>query len=352
VTNRFTVTAVAALALFVASPTRADDVADAKARFRKGAELYRAGMWREAIAEFEVAYKLKPAGAIHFNIAQCRERLSEWPGALRAYTDYLREVPDATDRPAVRASIGKIERRLAASGVQALLVYSDPPGASVVLEGRARGTTPFHVSLPPGKYALALTLDGYEPAKHEIALSTEVSRVVDVVLRTVAPAASASAPASTVPPLSSARPAAPGRASAPAAGVAPSAARAAPSAAGAPTPHPVLPPPDLKAQPPKGAGVAGVASNAPPPKPTEKRRVYTWIAAGAAVAAVAAGGYFGLAARGDADAIREMSTADGDRARRLESSAQSKRRTANALYVAGGVAGAAGMTLFFVEKRF
>ncbi|HEY6006501.1 MAG TPA: PEGA domain-containing protein, partial [Anaeromyxobacter sp.] len=188
---RRTAATLAVLALLAAPPpARGDDVAEAKARFRKGAELYRAGKWREAIAEFEAAYRLKPAGAIHFNVAQCREKLSEWPGALRAYHDYLREVPDAKDRAAVRASIERNERRLAAAGVQALLVYSDPPGAAVVLDGRSRGTTPFHIVLPPGSYALALSLDGYEPVKQDVSLPPAASRAVDVVLRPAAPAPS------------------------------------------------------------------------------------------------------------------------------------------------------------------
>lgn len=353
-TNRFTVAAFAALALLATTPSRADDVADAKARFKKGAELYRAGMWREAIAEFEVAYKLKPAGAIHFNIAQCRERLSEWPGALRAYTDYLREVPDATDRPAVRAAIEKIERRLAASGVQALLVYSDPPGAAVVLDGRLRGTTPFHLSLPPGSYELTLSREGYETAKHELALAIDASRVFDVVLRS---AAAVSRPGAAPPPRSAeaAAPRAP-----PAGAVVPPGKPS--SGVLAAAPKVTQPEPDLKPRPPQSPATGALAPGAPARKPAEKRRVYTWIAAGAAGVALAAAGYFGYSARSDEQAIHGSSAPAGASADQLAayqrdltnraSDARSKARTANLLYAAGGGLTAAGVTLFFVEKRF
>jgi hypothetical protein len=315
------------LALVAAPPpARGDDIAEAKARFRKGAELYRAGKWREAIAEFEAAYRLKPAGAIHFNVAQCREKLSEWPGALRGYHDYLREVPDAKDRAAVRASIERIERRLAAAGVQALLVYSDPPGAAVALEGRPRGTTPFHIVLPPGSYALALSLEGYEPVKEEVALSATASRAVDVVLRPAAPAPSA------------------------------------PAAAAAASSVPRPPAPDLRVSPPKASASGALATKAPAPKPAPKRRLYTWIAAGTAVAALAAGGYFGYSARQDERAIHSSSPPSGatpdvlaayqrDLTQR-SSDARSKARTANVLYASGAGLAAAGVTLFFVEKRF
>jgi tetratricopeptide (TPR) repeat protein len=293
-------------AALLAAPARADDADDAKVRFRKGAELYRAGKWREAIEEFEAAYRLKPHGAIHFNVAQCREKLAEWPGALRAYEDYLREVPDAKDRAAVRASMQKIEGRLAAAGVQALLVYTDPPGADLRVDGKPRGKTPFHTVLPPGTYALALALDGYEPVTQEVALALGASRVLDLVLR-AAPAGAAARPAA--------------------------------------------PPPDLKAAPPTAA-----VPLPPPPvvasRPREKPRVYTWIAAGTAVAAAAAGAYFGSAANEDEDALKSMSDPNGSQAQKYADSAQSNAHKANVLYAIAGGAAAAGVTLFFVEKKF
>jgi len=333
---RTLVATMTALALLAATPAaRADDVAEAKARLGKGAELYRAGKGREAIAEFEAAYRLKPHGAIHFNVAQCRERLSEWPGALRAYGDYLHEVPDAKDRAAVRAAIGKIEGRLAAAGVQALVVYSDPPGAVVNLDGRARGTTPFHIVLPPGTYALALSLDGYDPVKEEIALPASPSRTVDAVLHATPPPAAVAAPAAPRAPASAVPPAIPA--------------------------IPLPPPPDLKVQP-KPAPSAALAARTPAPKPAEKRRVYTWIAAGAAVAAVAVGGYYGYSARRDENAIHGSTPPAGATSGQLAAyrreltqrtdDAKSKARMANILYAAGGGAAAAGVTLFFLEKRF
>ncbi|HET8542428.1 MAG TPA: PEGA domain-containing protein [Anaeromyxobacter sp.] len=291
-------------AVLLAGAARADDAAEAKARFRKGADLYRAGRWREAIDEFEAAYRLKPHGAIHFNVAQCREKLAEWPGALRAYEDYLREVPDAKDRASVRASMRKIEERLAAAGVQALLVYTDPPGAELRLDGKARGKTPLHTVLPPGTYALALSLDGYEPVAEEVALALGASRVVDVVLKPARAGAAASAPA---------------------------------------------PPPALKAAPPSPqVPVAPAAASRPP----QKRRVYTWIAAGAAAAAAATGAYFGWSASKDEDALASMTDPDGSQAQRYASGAESNARKANAMYAVAGAAAAAGVTLFFVEGKF
>jgi hypothetical protein len=334
------IAALLALGLLSAAPAQADDVADARAHFRKGAEFYKLKRWRDAITEFETAYRLKPHGAIHFNVAQCRERLEEWPGALRGYQDYLREVPDARDRAAVRAAIGRLEQRLAAAGVQALLVYSEPPGAEVRVDGKPRGRTPVHLVLPPGTYRLALAADGHAPAEEQVVLAATPSTVVDLVLRPK-PAgmpADAGAPAAA-PPLSAAAPAP----ASPAAGV------ALPPVPLSISIDPRAPDvrPDLSAKPAPAASVP-----LPPPKPAarERHRVYTWIAAGTAVAAAGAGAYFGMAAKQQSANLRD-GTFHGDAAA-LASGATSKAKTANILYGVAAAAGAAGVTLFFLEGTF
>ncbi|MFY3746206.1 PEGA domain-containing protein [Anaeromyxobacter sp. Red801] len=308
-----------ASAASIPAAARADDVAEASAHFRKGSALYQQRQWRAAIAEFEAAYRLKPHGAIHFNVARCREQLEEWPGALRSYTDYLREVPDARDRAAVRATIGRIEARLAAAGVQALLVYTDPPGAEVRIDGRPRGTTPFHLTLPPGPYALALALEGYAPVEQAVEVGASASRVVEVVLRPGAAPASA-------PPAAATGPASQG------------------AAAALPPPEPARP--DLSAPAP----AAPVPLTPAPQARPSRHRVYTWVAAGAAVAALAAGVLYGQAAERKRDALVDGTPHDD--AASLARDARSKARTANVLYGIAGAAGAAGVTLFFVEGTF
>ena len=300
-------------ALLAPPSTRADDVAEAKARFRKGAELYRAKQYREAIGEFEAAYRLKPAGAIHYNVAQCRERLGEWPAAIRSYHDYLREAPEANDRAVVRAAVKKLEERLAATGAQPLLVYSDPPGAEVRIDGRVRGTTPFHLVLPAGSYDVELALAGLERVAQEIAMSARAAHVMDVQLRPAQPTATAVATST------------------------PAAAR-----------------PDLSLGKAAG-GTRSVTSTVPasPRPPKEKRRIFTWIAAGTAVTAAAAGGYFGWSARQAESELHDQSREPtGTITTGHASDATSRARRANVMYAVAGTAAAAGATLFFVEKKF
>jgi tetratricopeptide (TPR) repeat protein len=315
--------ALGLLAALAAAPAAADEVAEARARFDQGARLYRAGKYREAIGQFEAAYRVKPHGAIHFNIAQCREKLEEWPAALRSYHDYLREVPDATDRAAVRAAIGRIEHRLASAGVQALLVYSDPPGAEVRLDGKVVGRTPFHITLPPRSYLVTLSLDGYQAEEREAGLAPDAARVVDVVLRS-APAGRAVA----TPP-------------------------AQPGPRTAPPPEPKVAAgtgPDLAPRPP-AASLAEPPSPPPPgPRAGGGRRLYAWIAAGAAVAAGGAGAWYGLAARQKQNRLLDGQVHPDAAA--LARDAKHASAMANLCYGLSGVAAAGGVTLFFVEGRF
>jgi hypothetical protein len=327
-TRRLAAAAALAAVLCAAPPVRADDVAPqgapkrlaapppvsdlaaARARFRRGAELYAAKRYRDAIAEFEAAYRLKPHGAIHYNVAQCRERLGEWPGAIRGYHDYLREVPDATDREPVRASIRRLEAKLVPAGVQTLLVYSEPPGAEVRVDGHPRGRTPVHVVLPPGTYAIALELEGYGPAQEEVALRSDASSLVDLELRRVPGAPVVAAPGS-------------------------------PSGASPPKA-------DLAPPPPRAVAAAPAA---PPPPPPE-RRTWTWISAGLAGAALAAGAYYGYTAQQRSLELRDGTVRTTSAATDLRDDAVSRQRRANVLYGVAAAAGVAGATLFFVEGRF
>jgi hypothetical protein len=306
-----------------AAEDAAPDVAAARAHFRRAADLYAKGSYRDAIAEFEAAYRARPHGAIHFNVAQCREKLGELPQALRSYHDYLREVPQAEDRAAVVAAMRRIDDRLAASGVQALLVSSEPPGAEVRVDGRPRGKTPFVIALPPGGYGLALERPGFAPAVRQVSVTLDGHAVVEVQLEPASPAVAAAAPAPGPSP-------GPTGADATAGG-----------GAGAPRP-----PADLSAPAP-----SPIAAPSPPPAVREHRRVWTWVAAGAAIVAAGAGAYFGNVARQKSDDLTG-SVHDSATATALAQDARSASRTANVLYGVAAGAAAAGATLFVVEGRF
>jgi hypothetical protein len=273
----------------------------AKAHFRAGTRLYKQARYREAISEFEAAYRIKPHGVIFYNLAQCHERLGDIPAALRAYHEYLRAMPGAEDRGTVQAAMANLERRLAATGMQQMLVYTDPPGALVKVDGRPRGSTPFAAVLSLGVHALSLSKPGFGTLEREVVLARDRSLLIDVALQPAAPASASLRP---------------------------------------------IPPREAPAGPAASLTAAG-----PKKAPAHRPRIFTWVAAGVAAGALAAGIAYGLAARNASDDLRRTERS-GAEAQRLADSASSKARTANILYGVAGAAGAVGMTLFFVEGHF
>lgn len=315
--------ALAAVALAVLAPAPArgapprpgakqpvDQTAEAKAHFKKGTDLYRQARYREAIAEFQAAYRLRPHGVLHFNIAQCHEKLGDIPAALASYHDYLREVPGAEDRDTVQRAISNLEARLAATGVQQILVYSEPSGAEVLVDGQSRGRTPFSIVLPHGTHVVSLVKAGYETVTREVALAPDRSLQLDLAL--------VKGPSAPPPPV-------------------------------ALPPPPAAAKPDLTPSPPPPAVVAG----GEPKKAARGGKLWTWVAGGVAVAAAGAGVLYGMQAQDASDKLVKASQplTQGE-AQKLYDEAKSKSKTANILYGVAGVAGAAGVTLFFLEGSF
>jgi tetratricopeptide (TPR) repeat protein len=99
---------VALLLVVLAPAARADD-RGAKAAYREGVRRYDRGDYFEALAAFERAFRISDAPGLLFNIAQCQRKLGRRAVALQFYRSYLTRVPDATDRPAIEATIRELE---------------------------------------------------------------------------------------------------------------------------------------------------------------------------------------------------------------------------------------------------
>ena len=60
---------------------------------------------------------------------------------------------------------------------------TDPPGARVMVDGVSHGSTPTTVALPPGQYAVTLTLPGHHDAVHHVVLERDDPEPLVVNLR-------------------------------------------------------------------------------------------------------------------------------------------------------------------------
>ncbi|MFP4164849.1 MAG: PEGA domain-containing protein, partial [Chitinispirillaceae bacterium] len=55
-----------------------------------------------------------------------------------------------------------------------LVITSDPPQASVSIDGKSEGKTPYKKKMRPGEYSIALNLKGYENVEKNISLESGV----------------------------------------------------------------------------------------------------------------------------------------------------------------------------------
>jgi tetratricopeptide (TPR) repeat protein len=176
--------------------------ADAKARYEQGAAAYAAGRFKDAVDLFLEADRLAPSAPLSFNIARAYEKLGDDSGALRWYRDYLRRAPDAANAKEVQATVSKLEDLLSKKGVQQITVMSTPAGATVVIDDRPVGVTPWTGDLFPGRHRVALRLRGYEDQTLEVDLAAHRSQDVSMTLsaETTPAGGAAAAPASAAQP--------------------------------------------------------------------------------------------------------------------------------------------------------
>lgn len=161
----------------------------AKLEFKRGSELFSAGQYQKAVTAFMAADRLAPSAALSFNIALAYEQLADTSGALRWYRDYLRRSPRAPNAATVQARINELSSKLSHSGLQQLTVISTPGGATVIVDGRAVGVTPFTGDLALGQHRLQLDLPGYREPGRDIALAPNVPQDLNVAMDAVPPAA-------------------------------------------------------------------------------------------------------------------------------------------------------------------
>jgi tetratricopeptide (TPR) repeat protein len=173
----------------------------ARARYRQGVEAYQAGHYRESIDYFLEADRVSPSAALSFNIALAYEKIDDPAAALRWYRDYLRRSPDAKDRASVESLVKAFEARLAAKGVQQVTVMSEPSAATVLVDGKPVGVTPWTMEIRPGQHRLEVRHDGFETIKQSIDVPADHATDIQLTLKAAedAPAAPAAPPAPNLP---------------------------------------------------------------------------------------------------------------------------------------------------------
>jgi tetratricopeptide (TPR) repeat protein len=108
--------ALVTLFLCVATPvvahaqSEAEKKQQAREHYEKATRLYDVGKYGEAIKAYEEAYLLVEDAALLFNIGQAYRLWDRPEEAIRAYKNYLRRRPEATNRSDVEKKIADLER--------------------------------------------------------------------------------------------------------------------------------------------------------------------------------------------------------------------------------------------------
>lgn len=282
----------------------------AEGHFARGIQEFRAKRYKDAIDAFLLANDLYPSAAISFNIARAYESLQYPAGALRFYRDYLRRDPSASDAAQIAKRVEELEDRLRQRGLQQVTILSSPPGATLSVDGRAVGITPWTGEVLPGNHGVELSLRGYQSRLGQFELSSHRAADVEYQLE---PDARANA--------------------------------------GAPAPPPALEPPAQSAERTPSAA-PGSAPSAPRPQtqPQARSRFMTylpWATLGAGTLALAGAGYFELASAGDEDQARNATTQR--QALEAADSMHREQLTARILVGVGGALAATGGVLLWVH---
>jgi tetratricopeptide (TPR) repeat protein len=166
----------------LAAPATAEAQESARKTYQAGAQAYAEGRFKDAIDLFLEAARIAPNPAFSYNIGLAYEQLGDPDNALRWYRDYLRELPKAPDRAEIEPRILEAERRLRERGVQQITILSTPEGATVAVDGKPVGVTPWTGELTPGRHKLTLMLRNYADAEQAFELPSDHAIDVAVAL--------------------------------------------------------------------------------------------------------------------------------------------------------------------------
>jgi tetratricopeptide (TPR) repeat protein len=142
----------------------------ATVRFEEGAAAFREKRYEDAVRAFLAADQLLPSPVLSFNVARAYESVGDAAGALAFYQDYLRRDPAPTHGEAVRERVAAFSATLLARGGALLTLLSEPPGATLIVDGRALARTPWAGTLVPGRHRLTVTKQGMRDESREVEL--------------------------------------------------------------------------------------------------------------------------------------------------------------------------------------
>ena len=166
--------AVAGILLALSAPAAAEPTdTSIDEDIELGVTLREAGRDQEALERFEAAYRRSKEPRALAQIALAEQALGRWVAAEQHLTEALASSDpwiQARSRP-LRRALAKIKSMLASLTV----VIPGVDGATVVVNGQRRGTTPLPaaISVVAGRVVIEVSAEGYLPLTHRIELEPQ-----------------------------------------------------------------------------------------------------------------------------------------------------------------------------------
>jgi tetratricopeptide (TPR) repeat protein len=86
---------------------------EARRNFQAGEAHFKAGLYAEALADYQAGYAAAPLPGFLINVAQCQRRLGELARARASYQKFLMVAPDSPLGPEVKRLIAELDQMLA-----------------------------------------------------------------------------------------------------------------------------------------------------------------------------------------------------------------------------------------------
>ena len=148
--------------LLAAMESGADVKQQAKASFEAGITHFDAHEYTKALAAFQTSYSLRKSPVVLFNIGLCQSRMQRPFDAISTFEALLDEPEFKAD---AEAMISELEGRFGR-----LELLEAPDGASVTIDDKSVGETPFDRPIPlyPGNHRVMISKRGYVSLSSEL----------------------------------------------------------------------------------------------------------------------------------------------------------------------------------------
>ncbi len=172
-----------------AEPEFDQEKLDAERHFSEGETFFSAKQYTKAAESFTAAYEIAPHSSVLANIALSYDYASRYVEAVKAYRQYLAEIPPTAVEESTRKRLGELEKQ-----VSDLKITCSVDDCRIGINGVDRGPGPLNVVVLPGSHSITASKEGLLDVEKNIWASAGQQAAVELVFKAALPASIPPAP--------------------------------------------------------------------------------------------------------------------------------------------------------------